>query len=350
MTGQHEALLCRYRYDPLDRIAECAPLTQERVQRFYRANRLATEIQGQVQHSVFAHEAQLLAQQRRQSGRVDFALLATDLQRSVLHSMAVEQRQRLAYSPYGHRSPESGLFSLLGFNGERRDPVTGHYLLGNGYRAFNPVLMRFNSPDSLSPFGKGGLNAYAYSLGDPVNRVDPMGEFAILAQLVNQLISAPFAAVQRVGKVLSAFKKDVMRSFTKAPSPTRPGHGPLTPMESGRAGKTASPITRSNELIDEIKLRNAGDEFRLARNAAEPPPIARFAKSKGYSEQDLFAQDGFKNDPGVQKQYFQSQHPEVIERLRQADADFMVAEGVHVKKYPGSEAITRELVKLIRKQ
>ncbi|EGH35731.1 hypothetical protein PSYJA_44541, partial [Pseudomonas syringae pv. japonica str. M301072] len=38
--------------------------------------------------------------------------------------------------------------------------MTGHYLLGNGYRAFNPVLMRFNSPDSLSPFGEGGVNAY----------------------------------------------------------------------------------------------------------------------------------------------------------------------------------------------
>ncbi|MFF1916268.1 RHS repeat-associated core domain-containing protein [Streptomyces sp. NPDC058239] len=72
-------------------------------------------------------------------------------------------------------SPEAGLVSLLGFNGERPDPVTGHYLLGNGYRAFNPVLMRFPSPDSWSPFGEGGLNSYAYCLGDPVNRVDPTG-------------------------------------------------------------------------------------------------------------------------------------------------------------------------------
>jgi RHS repeat-associated protein len=67
------------------------------------------------------------------------------------------------------------LLSLLGFNGERPDPVTGCYLLGNGYRAFNPVLMRFNSPDSWSPFGRGGLNAYAYCVGDPVNRHDRNG-------------------------------------------------------------------------------------------------------------------------------------------------------------------------------
>lgn len=35
--------------------------------------------------------------------------------------------------------------------------------------------MRFNSPDSWSPFGEGGLNYYAYCMGDPVNRTDPTG-------------------------------------------------------------------------------------------------------------------------------------------------------------------------------
>lgn len=66
---------------------------------------------------------------------------------------------------------------LPGFNGEKPEPVTGHYLLGNGYRGFNPVLMRFNSPDSLSPFGEGGVNAYVYCSGDPVNREDSTGHF-----------------------------------------------------------------------------------------------------------------------------------------------------------------------------
>ncbi len=38
--------------------------------------------------------------------------------------------------------------------------------------------MRFNSPDSLSPFGRGGLNAYAYCQGDPINRSDPGGHIS----------------------------------------------------------------------------------------------------------------------------------------------------------------------------
>jgi hypothetical protein len=35
--------------------------------------------------------------------------------------------------------------------------------------------MRFHSPDSESPLGQGGLNRYAYALGDPVNIHDPSG-------------------------------------------------------------------------------------------------------------------------------------------------------------------------------
>ncbi|WP_338010010.1 RHS repeat-associated core domain-containing protein, partial [Pseudomonas sp. GM60] len=37
------------------------------------------------------------------------------------------------------------------------------------------VLMRFNGPDWFSPFGRGGLNSYAYCLGDPINLSDPNG-------------------------------------------------------------------------------------------------------------------------------------------------------------------------------
>ncbi|NNJ18092.1 RHS repeat-associated core domain-containing protein [Pseudomonas putida CSV86] len=67
------------------------------------------------------------------------------------------------------------LKTLLGFNGELFEHTTGHCLLGNGYRAYSPLLMIFIQPDSWSPFGAGGLNAYAYCKGDPVNAADPTG-------------------------------------------------------------------------------------------------------------------------------------------------------------------------------
>lgn len=84
----------------------------------------------------------------------------------------------LRYTVYGHDGGEH-CASVLRFNGQRKDPVTGHYLLGNGYRAFNSVLMRFNAPDSLSPFDAGGLNAYCYCSNDPVNNVDPSGHIGL---------------------------------------------------------------------------------------------------------------------------------------------------------------------------
>ncbi|VVO13055.1 RHS repeat-associated core domain-containing protein [Pseudomonas fluorescens] len=102
-------------------------------------------------------------------------LLATDQQHSVLSALDAGQSHAIAYSPYGYRPPENGLLSLLGFNGELPDSLTGHYHLGKGYRQFNPVLMRFNSPDSWSPFGEGGFNAYAYCVGNPVNTADSTG-------------------------------------------------------------------------------------------------------------------------------------------------------------------------------
>lgn len=176
MTSPRETVLCQYHYDPLDRLISHALQDTPERQRFYCNSRLTTEIQGTMRYSIVQQGDQLLAQQRSEGDVPDATLLATDQQRSVLQALKADYpRQSIAYSPYGHRPVESGLLSLLGFNGERPDPVTGCYLLGNGYRAFNPVLMRFNSPDSWSPFGKGGLNPYMYCLGDPINARDPLG-------------------------------------------------------------------------------------------------------------------------------------------------------------------------------
>ncbi|EJN18585.1 RHS repeat-associated core domain protein-containing protein [Pseudomonas sp. GM78] len=180
MQSPHESLLCQYRYDALDRLIGHTPANEAQHQRFYCKSRLATEIQGALRDSIVQHGDLLLAQQQRSGNELGTTLLATDQQRSVLHIVKSEQfQQPIAYSPYGHSFAVNGLLSLLGFNGKRHDSMTEHYLLGNGYRAFNPVLMRFNNPDNLSPFGRGGLNPYAYCSGDPVNEIDPTGHASI---------------------------------------------------------------------------------------------------------------------------------------------------------------------------
>ncbi|MFT0866655.1 RHS repeat-associated core domain-containing protein [Pseudomonas sp. CAM1A] len=117
----------------------------------------------------------------------------TDWQRSVLGSVGCAR----AYTPYGAPTNVSG--PRLAYCGELRDPVIGIYHLGNGHRSYAPGLKRFHSPDQLSPFGAGGLNAYAYCQGDPVNYRDPTGR----VQWANLV---PGAAMSQLGR----FDKNVM--------------------------------------------------------------------------------------------------------------------------------------------
>lgn len=106
-------------------------------------------------------------------------LLATNQNQSITAQVSPIDIRLMAYSSYGHRSAPQLALTCLGFNGERREQHTGWYIMGNGYRAYNPILRRFHSPDRSSPFAGGGLNPYAYCLGDPINYRDPSGHLGI---------------------------------------------------------------------------------------------------------------------------------------------------------------------------
>lgn len=97
-----------------------------------------------------------------------------------------------AYTPYGYSAIARS--SQTGYVGAVQETLRGCYGFGQGYRYLNSVLMRFETPDSLSPFEQGGLNAYAYCAGDPVNRVDPTGHMPRLFKFLRRFIrrkSAP---------------------------------------------------------------------------------------------------------------------------------------------------------------
>ncbi|WP_133749024.1 RHS repeat-associated core domain-containing protein [Pseudomonas sp. LP_7_YM] len=74
--------------------------------------------------------------------------------------------------PFGEGAVLDGVG--VGYNGMRRDPVTGQYHAGNGYRSYDPTLCRYAQPDWLAPVGEGGHNPYQHC-PDPVNLHDPSG-------------------------------------------------------------------------------------------------------------------------------------------------------------------------------
>lgn len=177
LTNERGEVVRGYHYDGFDRIVELSQPRTLDVQRYYHNASVSSEICGNDALSVVRDGGFVLGQQQL-GADAGSRIFGTDQQQSVLTRLHGEQWDDSAYCPYGHRPADGGQFSLAAFNGEQLDTVTGLYLLGNGYRAYSPTLMRFTGPDSMSPFGAGGLNAYAYCLGDPVNRVDPTGHIS----------------------------------------------------------------------------------------------------------------------------------------------------------------------------
>ena len=187
-------------------------------------------------------------------------LLATDQQRSVLNGLDNYQPHPIAYAPYGHRPPENGLVSLLGFNGELPDPVSGHYHLGIGYRQFNPVLMRFNSPDSWSPFGAGGINAYSYCVADPVNRVELDGHKSVWVRFAKGFKN-------RIG-IRTPSKFDTVRPkirsrIIKAPTSTASEPSEQLITRELSLGKS-EPESAIRTLIADTRFKSTPENSRLA--------------------------------------------------------------------------------------
>ncbi|OUM30501.1 hypothetical protein B8W72_17135 [Pseudomonas putida] len=151
---------------------------------FYHNKQVATVIAGQQKRSI--HRGSQIALAESQWGNdKTCGFLGTDSSGSILTATGSDSNETHNYSPYGNSSTVPSAKSMLGYNGERAEerPL---YILGSGYRAFSTGLMRFLSPDNLSPFGKGGINPYAYCAGDPINYTDPTGHMPLARRPINK--------------------------------------------------------------------------------------------------------------------------------------------------------------------
>ncbi|MGY2342002.1 RHS repeat-associated core domain-containing protein [Pseudomonas sp. SDO5532_S415] len=181
-------------------------------------------------------------------------LLAPDLKNSVIAELDAGSLNQIAYSPYGQKSAQHEVITRLGLNGELCEAEIEWYLLGNGYRTYNPRLMRFHSPDSWSPFGRGGLNAYMYCGGEPVLRSDPTGRWfgAGIKELITNLVSS-------TSKTLNVVSSNVQK---------------LAGTMSGNVHRMiADSPNAPNQLMDTLKIIAGKKLLPLTGNAPSPLDI-----------------------------------------------------------------------------
>ncbi|MCX5511065.1 RHS repeat-associated core domain-containing protein [Pseudomonas sp. BJa3] len=182
---------------------------------------------------------------QHKTGKQWIAILATDAQGSTLWYPCSQHPETISYSVFGHDPASDRRSSLLRFTAQVRE-LTGCYLLGNGYRAYSPVLMRFLSTDDLSPFGEGDANAYAYCQNDPVNSVDPSGHTRSRSSSTSSRDSTPPSspppirretvqpyhvnASLEASKSDFASKKNEPQPFYSSPVPGNPTQKSSTPL------------------------------------------------------------------------------------------------------------------------
>ncbi|ANN71417.1 RHS repeat-associated core domain-containing protein [Bordetella bronchialis] len=146
--------------------------------------------------------------------------------------------------------------NAIAYAAQYRSPVSAAYPLGNGYRLYLPSLMRFNRPDDMSPFAAGGIHAYAYCVGDPVNRTDPRGRYPILtfASMVMTLVDmATSASAYRNASTIGS---DLVRGegWTARAVALRTAHA-----VSGASGGIGAAVALTGSILGFTSTNGQGD-------------------------------------------------------------------------------------------
>ncbi|MCC9006136.1 RHS repeat-associated core domain-containing protein [Pseudomonas putida] len=147
---------------------------------FYQTNKLTTVIGNDQKRSILRIGTLPLAESAGKEARSS-QLFATDEMDSVLVVSTPDGKQNNHnYTPFGYNDKLPSGSTAMGFNGEFILDNMHLYLLGQGHRGFSTEMRRFIGPDNAeSPFARGGVNAFAYCLNDPVNRKDETGMWSI---------------------------------------------------------------------------------------------------------------------------------------------------------------------------
>jgi len=178
--------LYRYRYDGHNDLVGIRHGQATEMLRRYQGYRVSsTREDDLLTQYLYAGDRPLGLQRPAQAA--DNRLFMTDAANSVVGECSGDELRDTQYTAYGETPDNDALVGLLGFNGEARERALGWSLLGRGYRAYNPRLMRFHTPDAAAP-EDAGINPYVYCGGNPVNWHDPSGHYGMRHSMENPFI------------------------------------------------------------------------------------------------------------------------------------------------------------------
>lgn len=227
-------------------------------QLFYQKNRIDSVKVGQDARKILRSPESSLAEITSNDHTVTLTL--ADGQNSTIRSEAAGKPEIFSYTPYGRASNLPSQSTALGFNGEPYDTLTESYLLGLGYRTYNPRLMRFLSPDNVSPFGAGGVNSYAYVGNDPINNTDPTGHLAIFGIRLTR----KFKVFSGKGKIVSGMPTYLSQH------PTKKGSKAITIVSHGSQSEAIDTHKLNKHLIQSGFDTEEYDTHFIVCHSAEP--------------------------------------------------------------------------------
>ncbi|WP_248916948.1 RHS repeat-associated core domain-containing protein [Pseudomonas moorei] len=180
------------------------------------------------------------------------------------------------YLDDGLRDPlvsEDQLDCPIGFKGYFIDWATGCYVLGDGFRFYDPIMRQFWSTDSISPFGTAGPNRYHYCGMDPINRTDHSGNDWGWQQRLNRPWWKRWGWV--IAETLIGTALGALTGFLIG--------GPAGAMAGAIAGGVTAGVGASlKAAAEEVILADSGSRTDPTRGDYYIPPAAKHLDNVGY--------------------------------------------------------------------